>query len=59
MKQMRRTWKTWTTADFRVSERGPSWSVTEKVKGLKPFTLTLLALSDPDQEKEEKAMRQS
>lgn len=59
MKQMRRTWKTWTTADFRVSDRGPSWSVTEKVKGLKLFTLTRLLLSDPDQEKEEKAMRQS
>lgn len=34
MKQMRRTWKTWTTADFRVSGGGLlSWLLTGWSKG--------------------------
>lgn len=57
MKQMRRTWKTWTTADFRVSGGSlPPWPLLGKAGGPESSTLTWFPLSDTDQEEEEKAV---
>lgn len=42
MKQMRRTWKTWTTADFRVSVGGAfPFGPPGRIGNSDPFTLTL------------------